>query len=39
MTTRFDIVVPALTFRTASGSLDLNATRVYAELAAATWVD
>jgi hypothetical protein len=32
----FDIVVPALAFRNASGSLDLEATRAYAERAAAT---
>ena len=39
MTARFDVVVPALALRTASGSIDLAATRPYAEGAAATWVD
>jgi dihydrodipicolinate synthase/N-acetylneuraminate lyase len=39
MIAEFEIVVPALAFRSASGELDLQATRVYAERAAGAWVD
>jgi dihydrodipicolinate synthase/N-acetylneuraminate lyase len=39
MMASFDIVVPALALRAASGSIDYAATRLYAKRAAATWVD
>jgi hypothetical protein len=39
MSTDFDVVVPALSLRALDGSVDLAATRAYAQRAAATWVD
>ena len=35
----FEVVIPALAFRTADNELDLGLTRAYAERAAGTWAD
>jgi dihydrodipicolinate synthase/N-acetylneuraminate lyase len=35
----FEVVVPALVFRTPDNRLDLDLTRAYAERAAGTWAD
>jgi dihydrodipicolinate synthase/N-acetylneuraminate lyase len=35
----FEVVIPALAFRTAENELDLGLTRAYAERAARTWTD
>lgn len=35
----FELVIPALAFRTADGRLDLGLTRTYADRAARTWTD
>jgi len=35
----FEVVIPALAFRTAENELDLGLTRAYAERAAGTWAD
>src|SRR5438105_269676 len=35
----FELVVPALAFRTAENQLDLDVTRAYARRAAETWTD